>query len=94
MKKTLNFSDDANFYYVSEANNNSFKISKETMQIDGKTLYEKFFKDLDTTEELQIEIIKTDSEEKEFNLVYNRINDNFISIVDKINIEFGHKNQE
>lgn len=93
MKKIFSFSNDEKYYYIKE-NSNCLKISKQTMQIEGKSLYESFFKDLDLSSKLEYEFINDDSEEKNYKLVIERMKDILKSIIDEINIEFKYENRE
>lgn len=96
MKKTLAINEDEKNYSIVETELKIVKISKANMQIDGKLLYENFFKDLVMDEKLEIEVIAGDSlwDNKNSSIVLSRLKEIIDEIVEEINIKFEFKTRE
>ena len=94
MKRELQIKEAENCWMVTEKNDELFSIDKEKKRVSGEELFKLFSEKLDKEEMLEIELTKKDDEDKndkQFQIVYDRLNDLLNKICDAIN-KVNHPN--
>ena len=94
MKRELQIKEVGNQWVVTENDEELFSIDKEKKRVSGEELFKLFSEKLDKEEMLEIELTKKDDEDKndkQFQIVYDRLNDLLNKICDAIN-KVNHPN--
>jgi len=95
MKKTFTIKLNGNEFII-ESEEKEVKISKDNLELDGKTFFNNFLSDLNVTEKADFVIEKDDSIKENTSdfRIYNQLSTIIEKIKDEINNVFNHRTDE
>lgn len=86
MKKIYTMFNEEEFYCIKDNDNDVFKISKKSLNVDGKEMFNSFFKEFKKNDEIVINKDKSFSNDDKLSLdVYENIKEIIEKIQDGIN---------